>query len=229
MRPKAGRHGHPLFPVLLIGVLTSACSGTSAGSEAAATPDPAEASGPGAYAVPADLRRLCDLLSYEALIPVLGPPKGTAKAELAGADLATSSTVTCTQSLGPRPDGDANSGGLATTRITFWRDVDKAKVQFQTSKESDVRNYARDNHVDDQPGVGAEAYRYVGSGVTDTVLMLRTATRYSNLEVAVDFIALASAGGSEVRSKEVLDAAAPYLTSLLSTVRAAAPRSSPSA
>jgi hypothetical protein len=234
MRPKAGRHGDPLpesssrtrlvaFPLVLLGVLTSACTGTSTGGEAAATPDPAEASGPGGYAAPADLRGLCALLSYEALAPVLGPPKGTPEAQISGADPATSRTVSCVQNLGPRPDGGAYSGGLVTTMITFWRDVDKAKQQFVVSKESDVRNFARDNHVDDQPGVGAEAYRFVREGVTDTVLMLRTATRHSNLEVAVDFIASASAGGAEARSEEVLDAAAPYLTSLLSTVRTAAP------
>lgn len=229
MRPKASRHGHPLFPVLLIGVLTSACSGTSAGSEAAATPDQAEAGGPGAYAVPADLRRLCDLLSYEALAPVLGPPEGTPKAEAAAADPAMSRSVICTQSLGPRPDGDADSSGLATTRILFSRDVDETKVQFETTKDIDVRNHARDNRVDDLPGVGSEAYSYIRDDATDTMLLLRTATRHSNLQVVVDFIALTPTGGSEARSREVLDAAAPYLTALLSTVRTAAPRSSPSA
>jgi hypothetical protein len=223
MRPKRRRTRLAAFPLLLLGVLTSACTGSSTGGAAVATPDPAEAGGPGAYAAPADPRALCALLSYEALAPALGPPRGTPRAETSGADPAMSRSVTCTQSLGPRPDGDAASGGLVTTMITFWRDVDTAKELFVVSKESDVRNIARDNHVDDQPGVGAEAYRLVRSGVTDTVLLLRTATRHSNLEVAVDFIASAPAGGSEARSKEVLDAAAPYLTSLLSTVRTAAP------
>ncbi|WP_157441445.1 hypothetical protein [Actinoplanes awajinensis] len=203
---------------LLSSVAISACSGDDPAP--AATPDPAEASGPGSYAAPVDLEGLCSLLSYEALSSALGVPAGETKAELHGSDPTSSRSVRCTRSLAGANTAD---GGLVTTDITFWHDVDLAKSQFAYTKGADAKNFAQDQRVEAQGGVGAEAYRYVRSPSSEQVLIPELVARHSNLDVSVQFISSAPPGGLDARSKQLFEAAGAYANEVLATVRKAAP------
>lgn len=207
-------------PLLLIICAISACgdvSGDTApspvgasglGAHAAAPAEPTKPSGTEIYAAPADPLSLCPLLSYAALTPVLGPPKERSPFE------SNISDRSCNQSLGPV--------GIVETEMDFWSNIDAANSYFDFSKENDTRIFARDHHVEDITGVGAEAYRFVHAKAEETGFSIKLVARSGNLNVTVRILASAPPGGLDARIKELSDAGATYLTSVLSTVHTAA-------
>ncbi|GAA2702957.1 hypothetical protein [Actinoplanes palleronii] len=167
------------------------------------------------------------MLSYGALGGALGIPSGAPKTEALGSDPTSSRSARCVQSLSPQAGAGADSGGLVTTEITFWHDVELAKSQFSYGKGNDAKDYAQDQRVEEQGGIGAEAYRYVRAPAEEQVLIPVLEVRHSNLEVSVRFITSAPPGGLDARSKQLFGAAGAYANEVLATVRKAAPAPAP--
>lgn len=118
---------------------------------------------------------------------MLGKAAGAPQAEEKSPDPSSGRTASCGQKL--RVGADSGPGGAVRTYITVWPGSATAKQQFETGRDEDVKESAKDGRYEPQTGIGSEGYRIVDNMSSESQAVLELTVRHDNLRISVRVLA----------------------------------------